>query len=280
MSENMHSPTHWNGELGERWARSSDRMDALLAPVAKALLEAAALEPGERVLDIGCGAGATTLEAMQRVGETGAAIGADVSGPLVAHARKRAQTRGSAARFELADASAWQPSEPVDVLISRFGVMFFDDPVAAFANMHAGMAAQGRMAFFCWRSPPECELIALPMQAIGPYLKEASPVPEQDAPGPFAFQDADRLTRLLKEAGWRDIEIAAQDIMLPVTGEGDLQARVRSIFDLTPLPALIKAQDIDSEKVIAALVSLLEARLNAAGDPELLAGVWRVTARA
>ena len=274
-----HTGEFWNGELGERWVQNADSMDRVMAPIADLLIEVAELGEGEKVLDIGCGAGVTTMVAVSEVGETGGALGVDVSAPLVAHARKRASAASSSAKFELANAAEWRADELADVMISRFGVMFFEDPTAAFANIHANMAENGRLAFICWRTPRESELLSLGMMVSRPFLKEPPQPTEDGAPGPFAFADAGRVENILTQSGWRNIEITPVDLKL-IPGEGDLENRARTLIDMGPMKALLDEQGVDVEQIYPKMTQALQERCNEAGVPELSAGVWVVKARA
>jgi ubiquinone/menaquinone biosynthesis C-methylase UbiE len=129
---------YWNSKVGEEWANQADRMDRMLQPMTQPAFDTLALKAGERVLDIGCGGGGTTLTAAQQVGSSGLAVGVDLSRPLLGHARPRAEASGARAEFVEADAGAAPiPGAPFDAVFSRFGVMFFDEPAAAFARLRA-----------------------------------------------------------------------------------------------------------------------------------------------
>lgn len=276
---NDHNGDAWNGEMGDRWVKNSDAMDRVLAPVADLLLEVAELNPGENVLDIGCGAGATTLMAAREVSEAGSAMGVDVSAPLVTHARHRASEASSIAQFELANAAEWRADTLADVMISRFGVMFFEDPTTAFSNIHANMAEHGRLAFVCWRTPKESELLSLGMMVSRPFLKEPPQPAAEGAPGPFAFADAERLKSILSDAGWRSVEITPVDLKL-IPGEGDLDSRARTMIDMGPMKTLLDEQGVDAEQIYPKMAEALKERCNEAGVPEVSAGVWVVKAKA
>lgn len=206
---------YWNGEAGEKWAIHAEAMDAMLGVFADRVIDASDIHAGDRVLDVGCGSGASSLKAVA----AGAAhvTGVDVSAPMLAVARDR--TAGQAQRFEFieADASVWQASAPFDRLISRFGVMFFDDPVAAFSNLRAQMKPGGQMAFSCWQAFKLNTWAFAPFMAVLPLLDEPPPRPEPGAPGPFAFADPERLKSIMSEAGWTDISLESWtgDMELP-----------------------------------------------------------------
>ena len=270
-----HDAEAWNGEQGKRWAASADLMDRILSPVNQEILSAAALGAGERAVDIGCGAGALTFAAAELVGPTGAALGVDVSAPLVEAARQRAAATGSGAEFMLADAAQWRADAPMDAAISRFGVMFFADPASAFANIRANMKPGGRMVFACWRQPEEAELLSLPMKAVTPFFKEAPPRPEPNMPGPFGLADAERTVSLLAKSGWKEIKVEGRDLTLTLTAD-DKDA----FFDRTPIPDLIREQNLEEAPIRAAYRAALERVELVNGDVPLKSGIWRVSARA
>lgn len=273
----------WNGAIGERWTTNQDSLDALLQAFADAALAAARLQPGERVLDIGCGCGATTLAAAAQVEPGGFAIGVDISAIMLDRARQRAAALGSAARFVEADASVTIPEgAPFDALISRFGVMFFEDPTAAFANLVKALRPGGRLAFVCWRPAVENIWMTLALDAARPALPPLTPaVP--DAPGPFAFARRERIATILDQAGFTAIEIAPQDTMITLAeggspAEAAALAVTRSV-QLGPLAAALRDQPEETRKAALALVQAkLKAVATAAGIA-LPAATWIVTAR-
>ena len=192
---------YWNATGAARWVAGRERIDRGLAALGDALIAFAAPQPRERVLDVGCGCGTATLELARRTGAP--ALGLDISVPMLAAARERVPP-GLAVEFVEGDASV-HPLEPrFDLAVSRFGVMFFADPVAAFANLRSALAPGGRLAFMCWRAFEANPWAAAPFEAARPLLP---PQPEADphAPGPFAFADAARVREILARAGWRDI---------------------------------------------------------------------------
>jgi len=200
------------------WAEVRDLLELQLAPLGRRALAALAPRSGESVLDIGCGGGDTALELARLVAPDGQVVGIDVSAAVLAFAR-RAVERCDRVRFIRADAQLF-PFEPAtfDVAFSRFGVMFFADPVAAFINIRRGLKPNGRLAFVCWRALEENPLDIVPLRAASPHLPpQPAYVPE--APGPFAFADPDRLRDILESAGFESIEIIAHDEQV---GSGDL----------------------------------------------------------
>ena len=209
MSENgVDWVERWEGEEGAHWVREAERYDAMNRAFGEAMLDAADLQPGERVLDIGCGNGATTIEAAKRVRPDGAALGVDLSPNMLTLARERAEAaEASEAEFLQADAQVHPFGEDQrDVVVSRFGVMFFDDPHAAFANIARALRPGGRMVFVAWQDMMHSEWIIVPGAAAAAHVG----LPEgigPDAPGPFAFADPDRIRDVLDQAGLVDVTL-------------------------------------------------------------------------
>jgi SAM-dependent methyltransferase len=214
MSPNTNSEQsrYWNEEGGEVWVEEQANMDVMLAPFADAVYEAADIQAGERVVDIGCGCGVTTLRLAELVGETGTAVGVDISRPMIERARDCAAELGlTNAEFAVADAqSADLPAPPFDVIASRFGVMLFEDPTAAFANIRRAAKADARMVFVCWRTPAE-NIWASGVAGVLRDLLPPSPPPDPLAPGPFAFADRGRISTILGDSGWSDVRVEPLD---------------------------------------------------------------------
>ena len=215
---------NWNGASGRNWVERQDQFDASNAVWADLLLATAAPAPGERVLDIGCGCGATTLAAARAVGRDGQAVGADLSAPMLGVARSRAERAGLPnAAFAVADAQTddlaalgRDERRPYDLAISRFGVMFFDDPPAAFANIRAAVRPGGRLTFVCWGPLPHQEWLTVPLGAAGPVLGVA---PGEEGPSPMlSLADADHVTDLLRNAGWAEVATAFEARPMNVGG--------------------------------------------------------------
>ena len=211
----------WNSDESRHWVEHQWRYDSMLEPYVKRLLSAAEIGPAERVLDIGCGTGTTTLAAA--VGALDV-LGVDIAEPMIARARDRArEQKFQNARFEVADAqTAPFEADFHDVVISRFGVMFFDDPVAAFANLRTALRPDGRIVFVCWQNLADNEWILVPATAVAAHVALPD-LGEPGAPGPFAFGDAERLRTLLTRSEFRDIGIepVADSILLGGGGTVD-----------------------------------------------------------
>jgi SAM-dependent methyltransferase len=224
---NHEQAERWNSgdDLGH-WVTNQARYDRMLEPFAVMILDAAAIGAGDRVLDIGCGCGATTRAAAVRA-VTGEVTGVDLSAAMLAMGRADAETAGlSNVSFTQADAQV-HPFAPgsFDAVISRFGVMFFADPVAAFANMRAAADGGARLAFVCWQPAAENEWLLVTGAALGEHLPLPDPAPA-DAPGMFALADPDRVRSILTDAGWRDIQLTAARTPMLVGGGGTVDDAV------------------------------------------------------
>ncbi len=263
---------YWNASAGPTWVAMQDALDRQLHELGLAAMAALGPREGERVIDIGCGCGATTLELARRVGPSGRVLGADISAPMLGVARRRAESLGWVS-FVQADAQT-HPFEPADAAFSRFGVMFFADPTAAFANIRKALAPAGRLAFVCWRALTENHWMTIPMAAVAPLLPPTPP-PPPDAPGPFAFADRDRLRRILTGAGFADVAIEPHDQAI---GGGDLETTVRTTLNVGPVGAALR----DNPALQPQMADAVRAALAPHAGPEgvkLPSATWIVTAR-
>jgi SAM-dependent methyltransferase len=209
-ARNAQQIEYWNGPVGERWAGLQEQIDLHLAEITGALLRFAAPRAGERVLDVGCGCGTTTLLLALKAEAEGAAAGIDISVPMLNVARARAMAQNADVVFVEADASGYEFQPVFDLVFSRFGIMFFADPAAAFGNLRMALTPGGRMVFVCWRTFEENRWAWEAMQAALPLLPPQEPG-DPDAPGPFAFADGARLRRILESAGFARVEIEPFD---------------------------------------------------------------------
>lgn len=275
-------PTHdWNGDSGERWAANLARLDLMLEDFGSAAIAAAGALPGEQILDIGCGSGTTSFTLAQRVGSSGHVLGVDISEQLVDIARA-AIPDGAPVAFRCADAAtAALPQGQFDLLFSRFGVMFFDDPVAAFAHMRGALKPGGRVAFICWRGAQENDWVRLPMAAIRDIVEPAPADP--NAPGPFAFGDRQRLADILAAAGFTAIDIAPFDTTLPYGRGANREAAIDDALDMAfqvgPLSRALAEQSNDIRARAAEAVRA--AFTKRPGEKSVLidGAAWVVTAR-
>ncbi len=271
---------YWNADAGSTWAAMHERLDWSLSPVTEALIGMAAPAPGERVLDIGCGSGETSLILAQAVGEDGDVLGVDISQPLLAIAHERADALDSPALFLEADAAMLAGDASRDLLVSRFGVMFFDQPEAAFANLRSHAKPGARLHFACWRTPADNDWATAAQMALAPMLPEASPA-DPLAPGPFAFADPARLLALLEGAGWQEPAVERLDFAMTI-GRGKSALDDAVDFSLRVGPAARAVREAGpalagkaSEALRAAYASRLQGE-----ELSLPGSVWLVSALA
>ncbi len=236
---NAEQITFWNQVGGPQWVRYQAFLDHQLDEIGRMTMDAAGLEPGHAVLDIGCGCGSTTLEIARRVGPAGHATGVDISLPMLELARERAAAAGIAnTTFLGADAQVHEFRPEFDVLYSRFGVMFFDDPVRAFANMRKGLRSGARVAFVCWQAIHRNPWMAVPVLAAMKHVAIPQP-PSPEAPGPFAFADANRVERILAEAGYSAVAVDGRDVEIVLGGGSSVEETSELVLKLGPLGRIL-----------------------------------------
>jgi SAM-dependent methyltransferase len=213
---NAEQRAYWNEQAGPVWVSMQERMDVQIRAHGERALAQLGARAGERVIDVGCGCGDTTLTIAGAVGAGGRVLGLDISAPMLARARERAAAaRLGQVAFELADAQSHAlPESAFDALFSRFGVMFFASPTTAFANLARALRPGGRVVFACWQPPAANPWVSVPMGALASVVP-LPPPPPPDAPGPFAFGETERVRGILGEAGLSDIQFL--DERLPMT---------------------------------------------------------------
>jgi ubiquinone/menaquinone biosynthesis C-methylase UbiE len=288
----------WNGVSGEAWVRRQEQYDRMLAPWGALLAETAAVAPGERVLDVGCGCGATTLAAAERAAGVpagggdatggvdatggaapGVALGVDLSEPMIAVARRRAAEAGlDHVAFRVADAQTDDLGvDDRDVVVSRFGVMFFDDPVAAFANVARATRPGGRLACVVWGPPDAQEWLLVPMAAATAHLPPPGPG-LLDGPGMFALARPEHTTDVLERAGWRDVALVRHERAVRVGG-GTVDDAVSFLAGTGPGRALLDGvEEATVDKALDAIRQALADHLTP--DGVVLRGTaWALTAR-
>jgi SAM-dependent methyltransferase len=269
----------WNGPTGETWVRKQAQLDAMLDPMTAPTIAALGDITGRKIVDIGCGAGTTTFGLEQVVGPDGAAFGVDISAPLITYAQERARQMKSNARFAVADAGADAlEGAPHDALFSRFGVMFFEEPVAALSHMRSMLRPSGAMAFVCWRGIEENRWNALPGDAILPLLPHKPPAPDPNAPGPVAFANPQRTRGLLVRAGWKDVMIEPWDGEIIIAPTVDDAADFG--VNMSSATRLIASANIDRGEAVRLITEKLAPLVSADGSVRAQAACWIVTARA
>lgn len=249
---------HWNEERVARWLRQAEGIERQLQPVSDALFATAALQPGEAVLDVGCGTGPTTRQAAVAVGPTGRVSGLDISGDMLAAAASVAVPGGAAPLDWIeADPVAWTPPGPdYDVVLSRFGVMFFSDPAAAFAALAAAARPGGRLAIATWATRDESDLFAVPLRATLAELGRDDPGMAEDE-GPFSLHDPTAVADLLAGAGWSDARTAVHRLALPFGGGVDPATAATIALDFGPTRVVTADLDeTDRSRVVAAIAEV------------------------
>jgi SAM-dependent methyltransferase len=270
---------YWNETAGPKWIGLQRTIDAQIAPLGRAAMDAVRPAPGERVLDVGCGCGQTSLELARRVSPGGSVLGIDIATDMLAAARAEAESSGvENVTFENADAQTYgfAPAS-FDVAFSRFGVMFFIDSQAAFANIARAIRPGGRLAFVCWQALPLNPWMAVPMAAALAHVAFTPPA-SHDAPGPFAFADGERVHRILERAGFADVHGEAHHAQLTLGG-GDLDGTTDFVLQLGPTGAVLReaTQDV-RDRVRIAVRSALEPYATPDGV-RMDSATWIFTAR-
>jgi ubiquinone/menaquinone biosynthesis C-methylase UbiE len=269
----------WNGPAGRAWVEVQELIEQTLKPIGDVLLAATFAEeprPRVRVLDVGCGAGGTTLAAARRVGAMGSCVGIDISEPMIAAARARVKREGSTVTFIRADAQTYS-FEPAsfDVIISRFGVMFFDDPVQAFTNLRRATVDGGELRLITWRSAAENPFMTTAERAAAPLLPNI-PARQPNAPGQFAFADQGRVSSILTHSGWTEIVMRPADVACALP-EKEL---VGYLTKMGPVGrALEGADEATRAKVIAAVRPAFDPYVRGS-EVRFTAACWIVSARA
>lgn len=269
---------YWTTSPGaQAWTALHRDLDIQFVPLTAAAIDALAPQAGEAILDVGCGCGDTTLQIARRLAPGGRVTGLDISPAMLAVARHRAgQEEATSVAFAEADAQTHGfAAGAYDAVFSRFGVMFFADPVAAFANLRGALRDGGRLTFLCWRAPDDNPFMMVPLEAALHLFREPPPPADPFAPGPFAFADPARVERILREAGFGAIDIAPLDI--PAGGHR-VERALHLAMNIGPLPRLLREQP----EVTEAATEAVRAALAAHDGPEgvrLRAATWLVRAR-
>lgn len=239
VTANEAQEAYWTSPAGLKWTEHEQALDTAMAGMLEAMLDAAAIRLSDRVIDIGCGTGASTLGAARRA-TGGDALGVDISEPLLSRARSRAEAAGLGnATFLLADAQTHDFPQPgFDVLVSRIGMSFFSDTVAAMRNLAKALRPDGRMAFVCWASVAQNPWFAIPKQAAERRLGEL-PQSDPSAPGPTAFQDCQRVAGLMTEAGLARVEARPLEVVL--TPPDGVAGAARAASRVGPAARIMKA---------------------------------------
>jgi ubiquinone/menaquinone biosynthesis C-methylase UbiE len=273
-SPNQEMTQYWNDVGGPRWVRFERELEAQLEDFGREVLAAARLDAGQQVLDVGCGWGTLTFEAARAVGPTGSALGVDLSLPMIERARELSAQRSLPnARFERGDAQVHAfAAGAFDRVVSRFGVMFFEEPAVAFGNLFRALRAGGRLAFVCWQPPARNDWAALPLSVVRRHVTLETPPP--DAPGPFSMADPERVRRLLEEAGYSEVCIDPLEGELAVGGGLSPREAAHLLTELGPAAGALR----EADPALRAQVAEELRELLAGGDPVKLSyAAWLVT---
>lgn len=271
---------NWNVKAGDKWARNRTSLERFMTPITARIMEKAALRAGEAVLDIGCGCGATSLAAAGRVGPSGTVVGVDVSAPMLAEAR--AFNHAPNVEYVLADAAlhAFPPAR-FDLVFSRFGVMFFSDPVAAFKNIRTALQGGARLAFVCWQPLKDNPWVTVPLTAALKHIPKPPPA-DPFAPGPFAFADPARVESILTGAGFSAVSIEPATFSLHVGQPGPdcVDEAMHFATELGPASRLIADAEEPAREAAQGEIRKALAALQTPQGISLGAACWLVGARA
>jgi SAM-dependent methyltransferase len=265
---------HWNAVAGRVWAQHQELLDRQIESLGLAAIDVLKPAKGEHVIDIGCGCGQTTLALADRVGSIGCVIGVDISVPMLEVALRRSRASPNlAVTFRHVDAQTDDLGRgQFDAAFSRFGVMFFSDPEAAFTNIRRSLKPGGRLVFICWRSLAENPWMQAPLQAALPFIPPVAPL-DPTAPGPFSFAAPDRVRGILANAGFRSITINPLDAPL---GGADVEQTLNLSLNMGPLGMALRQHPELTAVVADAVRDMLSAHLTPNGVV-MPAAIWIVT---
>jgi ubiquinone/menaquinone biosynthesis C-methylase UbiE len=275
--QNADQIAYWNGPGGQHWTDRQQTQDILLAPVSDILIDRAKAKGGERIIDVGCGCGATTIAFAQKVGPAGHVFGIDISAPMLARARQIAPA-GIPVDFVLADATVYPfVSGSFDLVVSRFGVMFFAKPAISFANMRTALRPSGRLTFACWREPRDNPWLMAPLQAVYKHVPKLPQLGPED-PGPFSFASEQRVIRILSQAGFSGIEMEPCNLSLDVAVGRGLDAAVETALEIGPASRALEGQPPEVRAAAANSIREALAPFASGNAVPLAASIWIVTA--
>jgi SAM-dependent methyltransferase len=279
VSANADQFRYWNEDTGRAWIESEEHTDVLTQPFGDETMRVLAPAQGETVLDVGCGTGSTTLELARRVGPHASAVGVDISQPMLVRARERAAEAGAGnVEFVHADAQTSILPGRRAAIYSRFGIMFFDDPEAAFANLAGALEPDGRLAFVCWQGLEANPWMYLPARAAEPHLGNPRLAPD-NVPGPFGLADPDRTRSFLDGAGLRDIRVDPFEIDFRLPGGDDVDGVAAVMLAVLPTRHLLTGATEETQAAARGAVSEALAPYRTDDGVRLRGASWVVSAR-
>ena len=247
----------WNGNGGKNWISRETRLESSLKVFGQQAIDAGGISPGQRILDIGFGCGETTIELAQKVGPQGRVHGVDISVAMVEAAETKAVKSGTSnVSFECSDAQTKTfPADHYDLVFSRFGVMFFDDPIGAFKNIYTSLKPGGRLAFICWAPRDQNAWVGLPLQVVAKHLSLPAP-PAIDEPGPFSLSEGPRVSGILGAAGFANISV--EPFQTPFVLGGDVDEALSFLMQLAPSGSAINNAEADEETRVQIALDMAE----------------------
>ena len=275
---NLKQKEFWSGSGGDVWVNKQSEMDIMLNPLGTKAISKLDLSKATKIIDIGCGCGATTLEIAKQLGE-GEIIGVDISKPMLARAAKNASDQSlSNANFQVLDVQVDDMPSDFDIAFSRFGVMFFEDPYQAFSNIYKSLKENGQLSFVCWQNPPLNPWQSLSLQVIKEYLDLPSPPPK--SPGPFAFEDKNYISDILNQSNFKDIEIEDNQEDIVMSSGKSIEEACEDYLTINPVVTemLKNSKEELKDEILQALILKFSEFHN--GDGLLFpSATWIVTAR-
>ena len=277
---NQEQIRYWNEQGGPRWVQLQQKLDVQIGPLGLVALQRATIQPGARVVDVGCGCGQTSLELAELVGPNGFVLGIDISQPMLNRARDRQQELGvTNLEFRTADAQTHQfDRERFDIAFSRFGVMFFEDPTAAFRNLRTALRPNGRLTFLCWQALDKNAWANVPLKAALQHVPPPPP-PVPGAPGPFAFADPERVRQILTNAGFTAVHCEPYEAVLSMGGAATVDEAVEFSLEIGPVARLLADADTVTRTRVAQSVREALTLYARSEGVQLPAAVWIVQAR-
>jgi SAM-dependent methyltransferase len=277
---NQEQRIYWNDQAGPRWVKLQQRLDAQIQPLGMAAIQRAEITAGEHVLDIGCGCGQTGLELAKHVGSQGSVLGIDLSLPMLERARERQRELGlTNIEFLQADAQTHKFEAPrFDLAFSRFGVMFFEDPTAAFRNIRSALRPHSRLCFVCWQGLEKNEWAKVPLTVATQHVALPPPA-APGTPGPFAFADQVRVRQILKDAGLVEVQFESYETQLNMGGASTVDDAVDFSLEIGPVAALLRDADTTVRSRVRRDLTFALLPFAKQGGVKLGGAVWIVRAR-